>query len=96
VFQADTFLAAVKNSSSRLFLAWFVETAMFSIFIDNRVLSAERHDNDLFDYRALEHQSDGSGKNIFKTMKHFGKTVKTLSDKWKDWKATTASTATST
>lgn len=37
LLQKDTFIKAVHSSSTQSFLEWFTETAMFHVFIQDRV-----------------------------------------------------------
>ncbi|XP_067000147.2 uncharacterized protein [Anabrus simplex] len=85
VFERESFIKAVPSRSIQLFLEWFTETGMFTIFIDSRLNNLEA--KGVFEQRAMEH-SEEMDKNtmlFLRNYKALNKKVKTIGDRLKDW-----------
>ncbi|KAJ4444122.1 hypothetical protein ANN_05911 [Periplaneta americana] len=82
VFERESFIKAVSSQSTRLFLEWFTETAMFSAFIESR-LESESDIRGMFDQRCMEHseEMENNTKLFLRNYKVLNKKVKTFGKK---------------
>lgn len=100
ILQKKLFIESHSSQSYRLFLEWFIETAMFRHFIHQKYTQrdsssgawmAETKFYDLFDSRILKSENESSSSTqqnmeiIMKNCKVINKKAKTFKDRFKEF-----------